>query len=80
MSLSTLRMSIIAKSWMFLKRLVSCQSFSIIPPWFVYGRLDIIMYENNILWEVTTPKYTIHKKRILKQVHHLSVFCCNVFA
>ena len=64
MSLSTLRMSIIAKSWMFLKRLVSCQSFLIIPPWFVYGRLDIIMYENNILWEVTTPKYTIHKKRI----------------
>ena len=29
-----------------------------------HDRLDVIMHENNILWEVTTPKYTIYQKGI----------------
>ena len=26
--------------------------------------------EHNILWEVTTSKYTVHKKRTQEQLHH----------
>ena len=33
----------------------------------IYDKLDILMHENNILSEVTTPKYTVYKN-IIKAV------------
>ena len=27
-----------------------------------YDKLDVLKYEKNIFWELTTPKYTVHKK------------------
>ena len=31
-----------------------------------YGKLDILMHEKNILWELTTPKYTVYIKKYIK--------------
>ena len=56
-----------------------CQSFSIIRSLFVYDRLDVIIYENNVLWEVTIPKYKIFFKKECKQVQDLNVFGYNIF-
>ena len=56
--------------WSWLSRLVC---FNWLPPevftsfpleknlW-TYDKPDIVMHENNILWEVTIPKYTVYKK------------------
>ena len=39
-------------------------SFILEKSFWIHDKLDILMHEKNILWEVKTPKYTVYKKKI----------------
>ena len=39
-----------------------------------------VMYESNISWEVTTPKYKEHQEKNMRGNNHLNVFCCKRYS